>query len=35
MADMLNEGEATELILQRLAKTKTNKEFLETLHESK
>ena len=35
MVDMLNEGEATELILQRLAKTKTNKEFLETLHESK
>ena len=35
MIDMLNESEATELILQRLAKTKTNKEFLETLHESK
>jgi len=35
MVDMLHEGEATELILQRLAKTKTNKEFLETLHESK
>lgn len=35
MVDMLNEGEATELILQRLGKTKTNKEFLETLHESK
>ena len=35
MVDMLNESEATELILQRLAKSKTNKEFLETLHESK
>jgi len=35
MVDMLNEAEATELILQRLAKTKTNKEFLETLHEAK
>ncbi len=35
MVDMLNENEATELILQRLAKTKTNKEFLETLHEAK
>jgi len=35
MVDMLNENEATELILQRLAKTKNNKEFLETLHEAK
>ena len=35
MVDMLNESEATELILQRLAKSKTNKEFLETLHEAK
>lgn len=35
MVDMLNEAEATELILQRLSKTKTNKEFLETLHEQK
>lgn len=35
MVDMLNEGEATELILQRLGKTKSNKEFLETLHEAK
>ena len=35
MVDMLNENEATELILQRLAKSKTNKEFLETLHEAK
>ncbi len=35
MVDMLNESEATELILQRLTKSKTNKEFLETLHESK
>lgn len=35
MVDMLNENEATQLILQRLGKTKTNKEFLETLHESK
>lgn len=35
MVDMLNESEATELILQRLKKSKTNKEFLETLHEAK
>ncbi len=35
MVDMLNENEATELMLQRLKKSKTNKEFLETLHESK
>ena len=35
MVDMLNESEATELILQRLAKSKSNKEFLETLHEAK
>jgi transcription termination factor Rho len=35
MVDMLNENEATQLILQRLGKTKTNKEFLETLHEAK
>lgn len=35
MVDLLNENEATELILARLAKTKSNKEFLETLHENK
>lgn len=35
MVDLLNENEATELILNRLAKTKSNKEFLETLHEQK
>ncbi len=34
MMDLLNEDEVTELVLQRLAKTKTNKEFLETLHEA-
>lgn len=33
MVDALDENEATELIIQRLAKAKTNKEFLETLHE--
>jgi len=35
MVDMLNENEATELMLQRLKKSKTNEEFLKTLHESK
>lgn len=35
MVDMLNESEATELILTRLKKTKSNKEFLDTLHEQK
>ncbi|MCG2685791.1 transcription termination factor Rho [Candidatus Parcubacteria bacterium] len=35
MVDLLNEREATELILNRLRKTKSNKEFLETLHENK
>lgn len=35
MVDLLNENEATELIVNRMSKTKTNKEFLETLHESK
>ena len=33
MLDLLGEKEATELVLQRLGKTKTNKEFLKTLHE--
>ncbi len=33
MMDLLNENEVTELVLQRLAKTKTNKEFLETLQD--
>lgn len=35
MVDLLNESEATELIVNRLSKTKSNKEFLETLHENK
>ncbi|HEC65670.1 MAG TPA: transcription termination factor Rho [bacterium] len=33
MLDALGESEATELLIQRLKKTKTNKEFLATLHE--
>lgn len=33
MVDALDGHEATELIIQRLAKAKTNKEFLETMHE--
>lgn len=32
MVALLNENEVTELVLRRLAKTKTNKEFLKTLH---
>jgi len=35
MVDLLDEREATELILSRLKKTKSNQEFLETLHENK
>lgn len=35
MVDTLGEDEATELVLNRLRKTKTNQEFLDTLHESK
>lgn len=35
MVDLLREDEATPLIIQRLSKTKNNKEFLETLHENK
>lgn len=35
MVDLLAENEATELIINRLSKTKSNKEFLETLHENK
>lgn len=35
MVDLLREEEATPLIIQRLSKTKNNKEFLETLHENK
>jgi len=35
MVDTLNEDEATELVLNRLRRTKTNKEFLDTLHERK
>jgi len=33
MIDLLGEKEVTELVLQRLGKTKSNKEFLKTLHE--
>ena len=33
MLDMLNEGERTEVIVERLNKTKTNKEFLASLKE--
>lgn len=33
MVEMLNENEATELLVERLKKTKDNKEFLATLHE--
>ena len=33
MMALLNESEVTELVLQRLAKTKTNQEFLKTLQE--
>ena len=33
MIDALKDNEATELVVQRLGKTKTNKEFLETLSE--
>lgn len=33
MMDLLNDNEVTELVLQKLAKTKNNKEFLKTLHE--
>ena len=31
MVDLLSEKEATELVLQQLKKTKSNKEFLENL----
>lgn len=34
VVDLLQEKEATEVLLSRLQKTKDNKEFLETLHES-
>jgi len=34
MADLLQEKEATEVVLSRLAKTKDNEEFLDTLHEA-
>ncbi|KKU50708.1 MAG: rho, transcription termination factor Rho, transcription termination factor Rho [candidate division WWE3 bacterium GW2011_GWC1_47_10] len=34
MVDLLDDNQATELVLQRLRKTKTNKEFLETLHKA-
>jgi transcription termination factor Rho len=34
MVDLLQEKEATEVVLSRLAKTKSNKEFLDTLHEA-
>jgi len=32
MVDLLDDREATPLVLERLKKTKNNKEFLETLH---
>ncbi len=32
MIDLLGENESTELVLERLKKTKSNKDFLETLH---
>ncbi|MBU1017247.1 transcription termination factor Rho [Patescibacteria group bacterium] len=35
MVDLLGDKEVTPLILDRLSKTKSNKEFLETLHETK
>ncbi|PIS23135.1 transcription termination factor Rho [candidate division WWE3 bacterium CG08_land_8_20_14_0_20_40_13] len=35
MVDLLDPKEATELVIARLKKTKTNKEFMETLHENK
>lgn len=35
MVDLLEEREATELILDRLRKTKSNQDFFETLHETK
>lgn len=35
LVDMLDNRDATDLIIQRLRKTKSNKEFLETLHENK
>jgi transcription termination factor Rho len=33
MLDMLNDGERTEVIVERLQKTKSNKEFLASLKE--
>lgn len=34
MIDLLDDKEATELVIQRLKKSKSNKEFLETLHKA-
>lgn len=34
MVDLLDEREATELVVQRLRKTKNNEEFLQTLHQA-
>jgi len=34
MIDLLDDRESTELVLQRLKKTKSNKEFLETLSQA-
>ena len=34
MIDLLDEKEATELVMQRLGKSKSNKEFLQTLHKA-
>ena len=35
MVDLLSDKDVTSLILARLSKTKSNKDFLETLHETK
>jgi transcription termination factor Rho len=32
MVDLLDDREATELVIERLKKSKSNKEFLENLH---
>jgi len=32
MVDLLDERDATDLVIDRLKKTKTNKDFLDTLH---
>jgi len=35
MVDLLNDNESTELVIERLKKTKANEEFLDTLHKAK